>query len=221
MLLRCLRPHCARSKVLPEVKPITGANERDILLQKIENKRGCAGQMANKSLNDINLTTAELVKLCGISLRTIQRAAQEGVIKPVNPTAKTHKYNLGDTLHAYIKSLQEKAAGRDKDKGKANLEQKKLIAEIALKESQGDLHKLKTEIAQGRYLTVEEIKYDYDRFLVSFRKFAMSIPQRVGAHISGSIDPVAARTLENDISKDIQTMLRSFVLSAVPDDEKT
>lgn len=37
-------------------------------------------------------------------------------------------------------------------------------ADIALKESQGELHRLKTEIAAGQYISVEEVKLDYAKF---------------------------------------------------------
>ncbi|MFR7629562.1 MAG: hypothetical protein ACLUZ6_02415 [Lachnospira eligens] len=49
------------------------------------------------------------------------------------------------------------------------MKEQKLKVEIALKESQRDLHVLRTDIAAGKYITVEEVKLDYSRFFVAFK----------------------------------------------------
>ena len=38
------------------------------------------------------------------------------------------------------------------------MKEQKLRAEVALKESQGELHRLRTEIAAGKYISIEEVK---------------------------------------------------------------
>ena len=92
----------------------------------------------------------------------------------------------------------------------------KLSAEIALKESQGELHKLKTEIQMGKYISVEEVKLDYERFFVIFKKFAMALPQRIGGIIAGYVEPVTSRAIEADVNREVSAMLTSFVVSAQP-----
>ena len=98
------------------------------------------------------------------------------------------------------------------------MKEQKLKAEIALKESQGELHKLRTEIAAGRYISVEEVKLDYGSFFVSFKKFAMSIPSKLAGRLTGFVDPVEVRSIENDLQKEVKRLLSGFVLSSVPDD---
>ena len=45
------------------------------------------------------------------------------------------------------------------------------------------MHRLKTEIASGKYIDIEEVKMDYSRFFVSFKKFALSLPSRLSGRI--------------------------------------
>ena len=94
--------------------------------------------------------------------------------------------------------MSDKAYGKSRSDKELALKEKKLKAEIALKESQGELHRLKTEIASGKYISVEEVQLDYQRF------FGM---------IGGYADPVTVRGVEKDLSKEVNTMLNAFVVA--------
>ena len=86
---------------------------------------------------------------------------------------------------------------------------------MALKESQGELHRLRTEIAQGNYISVEEVKADYSRFFIVFKNFALSIPGKLAGRLSGFVDPVEVREIENELQKEIKGLLDDFVSRAV------
>ena len=88
-----------------------------------------------------------------------------------------------------------------------------------MKESQSDLHRLRTEIAIGKYISVEEVKMDYSRFFVVFKKFATSMPSKLAGRLAGVFDPVEVRAIENELQKDVKRLLNSFVISAVPEEE--
>ena len=92
-------------------------------------------------------------------------------------------------------------------------------AEIALKESQSELHRLKTDIAAGRYISVEEATMDYSRFFVAFKKFALSLPGRLITRISGLVDPTEARHIEKELQADVTQLLRAFVVAGVRSDD--
>ena len=106
-----------------------------------------------------------IAQLFGVSVRRIQQLTQEGIISTVQ-TSEGRRYDLVPTIQKYIKYLSDKAYGKSKSETEAQLKEQKLRADIALKESQGELHKLKTEIAAGQYISVEEIKMDYSRFFL-------------------------------------------------------
>ena len=88
-------------------------------------------------------------------------------------------------------------------------------ADVALKESQGELHRLKTEIAAGKYISIEEVKMDYSKFFVVFKKFATSLPARLISMISGSMDPAEARRVEKELAGEVNRLISSFVIAGI------
>ena len=91
---------------------------------------------------------------------------------------------------------------------------RKLEAEVELKESQGQLHKLKTAIAEGKYIKAEEATRDLADFMAMFKKFAMNIPPRAVKSIAGYADPQTARAMERAMRKELEDMLAVFVDAA-------
>ena len=159
----------------------------------------------------------DLAEILGVNIRTVQRLAQEGVLEALpDPADKRRKvYELAPSVQAYLEHRLQKAESSQRSERLAQLEEKKLEAEAELKESQRDLHQLKTSIANGSYLSKEEVALDYQRFFVVFRKFALAIPPRVAGQIGGFVEPVIARGIEKDLNREITDMLRSFVVAGV------
>lgn len=160
-----------------------------------------------------------IAQLFGLSVRRVQQLVQEGIISTVQ-TPEGRRFELVPTIQKYVKYLSDKAHGKSKSETEVQLKEQKLRAEIALKESQGELHKLRTEIAAGRYISVEEIKMDYSRFFVSFKKFAMNIPNRLAGRLMGFVDPVEVRKIEQELQKDVKKLLTSFVVSATIEEKE-
>lgn len=166
-----------------------------------------------------------IAQLFGISSRRVEQLVQDGVIDNVHLKNGTVRFELARTIQKYVKYLSDKANGRARSDAEAQLREQKLKADIALKESQGELHKLRTEIASGKYISVEEAKADYSRFFVVFKNFALGIPGKMAGRLAGFADPVEVREIENDLQKEIKKLLRNFVsratveMSGQPEDE--
>lgn len=160
-----------------------------------------------------------LAKIFGVTVRRVQQLTQEGVISTVEVIEDgkaVRRYDLIPTIQRYISYLSDKAYGKAHRTDKEiKLREQKMAADIALKESQGELHRLKTAIAAGEYISVEEVKLDYAKFFVTFKKFAMSLSSRVTGMLSGSLDPVEARRLEKEISSEITSYLTSFAVAGI------
>ena len=158
-------------------------------------------------------------KLFGVTARRIQQLTQDGVIsttKIIEDGRTVRRYDLVPTIQNYIKYLSEKAYGRQGRTDKEiELREQKMEADIALKESQGELHRLKTEIAAGKYISVEEVKMDYSKFFVVFKKFAVSIPARVVGMLSGQLQPTEARKIEKELADEVTRLLGAFVIAGV------
>lgn len=103
--------------------------------------------------------TEVIAQLFGVSVRRIQQLTQEGVIKTtkiIEDGRTVRRYDLVPTIQNYVKYLSEKAYGKaGRSEKEMELREKKMEADAALKESQSELHRLKTEIAAGRYISIE------------------------------------------------------------------
>lgn len=163
-----------------------------------------------------------IAQLFGVTARRVQQLTQDGTLPTINEPGKprTFKcYDLYPTIQRYIQYLTDKAKGRSQSNDEEALKAQKLKAEVKLKESQAELHQLKTEIAAGKYLSVEEVKLEYGRFLTNFKKLALAIPNRVAGMIGITCDPVQIREIENDLNSEIINMLNAFVMAAQPEDQ--
>ena len=160
-----------------------------------------------------------IAKLFGLSVRRIQQLNQDGVL----PTAQTEdgrRYELVPTVQNYTRYLSDKLHNKSgKSEREVQLREQKLEAEIALKESQGELHRLRTEIASGKYISVEEVSLDYSRFFVVFKRFAMGLPTRVTGLLGGTVEPLAARKIEKEVQEEVTSLLSSFVVAGVTEEE--
>ncbi len=159
-----------------------------------------------------------IASLFGVSVRRVQQLTQEGIIQTIK-TKEGRRYDLGPTVQQYIKYLSDKAYGKEQNSRETKLREQKLEAEIALKESQGELHRIRTSIATGEYISIEEVQVDYAKFFVVFKKFALSIPSRIAGQVSAFVEPVQARAIEKDLTNEITSILRAFVVAGKVDGE--
>lgn len=155
-----------------------------------------------------------IAQLFGVSVRRIQQLTQEGIISTTE-TPEGRRYDLVPTVQNYVQYLSDKAYGKNRSEKETELREQKMKAEIALKESQGELHRLKTDIAAGKYISIEEVTLDYTRFFVVFKKFAMSLPSRLTGIISGYVEPLEARHIEKELTGEVQKLLEAFVVAGV------
>lgn len=159
-----------------------------------------------------------IASLFGVSVRRVQQLTQDNIIQTVK-TKEGRRYDLGPTVQQYVKYLSDKAYGKEQSTRETQLKEQKLEAEIALKESQGELHRIRTSIATGEYISIEEVQVDYSKFFVVFKKFAMAIPSRIAGLVSAYVEPVTARAIEKDLTTEVTSILRAFVIAGKVDGE--
>lgn len=119
-----------------------------------------------------------------------------------------------ETVKRYIAHVEHKAQETGGGGKLAELNMKKLVAEVALKESQGTLHKLKTAIQEGKYIQTERAGEDLAEFMGDFRRFVNAIPARMSGAMAGYTDAVTARAMEKTVRKELDDMLVTFVDAA-------
>lgn len=152
-------------------------------------------------------------ELVGLSERRIQQLTRSGVLETEAPPGrKARKYRTCQTVQKYIAHVRQKA--QNDAEGAAELEElglKKLRAEVELKESQGELHRLKTAIAVGKYVDTENAGRELAEFLRSFRQFALDMPARAVRSMPGQVDAVTAKAMERAMRAELEAMLSAFV----------
>ena len=164
--------------------------------------------------NGVQFVKVEVIaQLFGVSVRRVQQLTQEGIIRTTELPGQGRRYELVPTIKTYIQYLSDKAYGKGRSEKEAELKEQKLQAEIALKESQGELHRMRREIAAGKYIDIEEVALDYQKFFVVFKRFALSIPARLVSMVSDQVSPVEARRIEKEMTEEVKRMLNSFVVA--------
>lgn len=164
------------------------------------------------------LTKDELARLISSSSRTVERLVADGTITQIK-NGRDVKFETVAVIKQYIQHLTDKANGKKEKDATKELTVQKLKAEIALKESQGELHRLRTDIASGKYIPLEEIKIEYSRMMVQLRNYILGIPNRITGRLSGRLKPVEVREVEKEVQEITTTMLRGFVQSAEVEDD--
>ena len=165
-------------------------------------------------------TKDTIAQLFGLSGRRIEQLVADGVIDRVRIDGGGVRFELAPTIQKYVKYLSDKAYGKERSEAESKLKEQKLRADVALKESQGELHRLRTEIAAGNYISVEEAKADYSRFFIVFKNFALSIPGKMAGRLAGFVDPVEVREIEDDLQKEVKKLLKDFVSRAITEESE-
>lgn len=96
-----------------------------------------------------------------------------------------------------------------------NLQQKKLEAEVAFKEAQSELTRLKTDIANGKYIEKELVEAELSRFFIVFKKSAMSLSRKLAAEIGPYVEPIEARRIEKELTETINDALEQMSVDGV------
>lgn len=162
--------------------------------------------------------TRTIAKLFGVTDRHIQQLTKDGVL-PATETPSGRQYDLVPTIQAYIRYLRDAAHGKTGSEREQELKQQKLEADLALKGTQNERHRLKLDIAAGKYIPVEEATLDYARFFVAFKKFALSLPGRLISRIGGVVEPTEARRIKKELQGDVTQLLRAFVVAGVDESQ--
>lgn len=166
--------------------------------------------------------SAAIGKLIGKSARRVQQLTQEGVLETAAPPGGgARKYRTCETVQKYIAHIEAKAQETGENSRTAELNLKKLEAEVELKESQGQLHRLKTAIAEGKYISADKATEDLAEFMAAFRKFTKNIPPRAVSSLAGSADAVVVRSLKKSMGKELDTMLAAYADAAIEQPEET
>ena len=130
------------------------------------------------------------------------------------PGGGARRYRTARTIQDYLSYQEQKIREELSGSTLEELTIKKLQAEVELKESQGALHKLKTAIAEGKYLPAEQVSGELADFLRRLKQFADRIPTRVAGTMSGYLDTAAAKQMKKELQTELDSLFEAFVVAA-------
>lgn len=163
-------------------------------------------------------STEAIAKLLGLTARRIYQLRQDGELTTEKPPGiGARKYRTCETIQKYI-AMRERKGGESGDSGKIQeLALRKLKAEVALKESQGELHRLKTAIAERKYIAADVASEELAAFMLEFKKLIEAIPGRAARAIPEYGDTALVRRIENSIRAELNALLDSFSAGMIVD----
>lgn len=159
--------------------------------------------------------TDAIGELIGLTPRRVQELTRESRLHAeIPPGAKRRKYKIRKTIQDYITyKISSIKPSNDREK-MAELELKKLEAEVELKESQGQLHRLKTAIAEGKYIAAEDAGQELADFMRTFRRFVSDMPARLLRTVPEQLDTATIREMEKSMRDELDSMLDTFTKAA-------
>lgn len=152
------------------------------------------------------ISTKELTNLMEVSDRTLTDWKRQGL--------KQHSRGWWDLKH--VLKWRGLIYGGDSEADKSiNLQQKKLEAEVAFKEAQSELNRLKIDIANGKYLEKQLVEAELSRFFLIFKKSSMSLARKLAGEVGRYVEPLEARQIEKDLSDTINEALDQMSVDGV------
>ena len=153
------------------------------------------------------ISTSRLCSLLDIVDKTLTNWKRQGL--------KQHSRGWYDLQHVLkwrgiIQSSESKEGVKT-----TNLQQKKLEAEVAFKEAQAELTRIKTDIADGKYIEREIVQAELARFFLVFKKSAMGMPRKLAGSIAAFIEPMEARRIEQELNETVNDALEQMSVDGV------
>lgn len=126
--------------------------------------------------------SAIIAKLFGVTERRVQQLAKEGII----PAAKSRPYmfDLLPTVQAYIRHLKEEAYGKEqKSPDTKTAEADKLRAEADLKQSKAKIAELQLKELEGNMHRSEDVEAMTNDLVYTVRSMVMALPGRLAMDV--------------------------------------
>ncbi|MCT8975507.1 hypothetical protein N4T77_02735 [Clostridium sp. CX1] len=156
--------------------------------------------------NKIVVSTKVLCEILDVSDRTLTDWKRQGLTQ--------HSRGWWDLKH--VLKWRGEIYNADSEVSKSvNLQQKKLEAEVAFKEAQSELTRLKTDIANGKYIQKEVVEAELARFFIVFKKSAMSLSRKLSAEVGPYVEPIEARRIEKSLTEIINDALYQMSVDGV------
>lgn len=129
-------------------------------------------------------TAAKVGKAVGISHRTVENWAAQGLIEKGEGG-----YSLVGAFQCRIKRLEDELAKSKERKDVAtDLKERKLLAECRKEEAIANLKELELQKVEGQLVAAAEIVSEWENFVMRCRAKLLAMPSRLALELSGIED---------------------------------
>lgn len=126
-----------------------------------------------------------IAALFELTPRRIQQLTKEGIITATKE-GNANRYDLLPTIQKYIRYLTAKANGREPSKKDAEIEWRRLEAEVDLKRSKADIAALQLKELEGTMHRSEDVEAVMTDLVYSIRSMLVALPGRLAVDVSSA-----------------------------------
>ena len=144
-----------------------------------------------------------LATLFNISVRRIQQLTQDGILT-TEVVDKKRRYNLLNSVRAYIAYLQQRVERKGATKEDTQNESKKIEAEADLKSTKARIAKLELQELEGQMHSSEDVEAMTTQLVFTIRGMLLSLPGRLAIDLA-PIDKPAE--ISQRVKQEVNTIL--------------
>lgn len=172
------------------------------MAKKAENTKG-------NPQNDIFVTSTEIAKLIGKTNKTVQDLTREGILPAIETEKRirvSRRYNKYETVKAYIKFVEERAAKRSG----AGMEDEKLQVEIEIKKTKLKMEQIRLDELEGRMHAAEDVESMTTDLALCIRSNLLAMPGQLAVDLVGINDAAEISAIIQKTVYDILNDLANY-----------
>ena len=124
-----------------------------------------------------------MAKFFNITSRRLEQLTADGVLPTIKVNKQGRCYDFIPTTQRYIKYLQDRASGKEKNLTLAEKEMAKLDAEIMYKKAKAEKAKLEADEIKGKMHRAEDVKMMTEDLVLTVRSSLLALPGRLAIDI--------------------------------------
>lgn len=139
--------------------------------------------MANKKApcvitDETTVSTTELAKVLGLSVRRIQQLAQDGTVPP----ATRGRFRLAESVSRYINYI----TGNQLSDEEKKMEKSRKLAEVQIKAAKAAVAKLEANELQGKMHRSEDVQAVTEDMANTLRSLLLGLPGRLAVDVNNA-----------------------------------
>ena len=141
------------------------------------------------------VSTKEIALILGVTARWVQQLTQDGIFR----LAKRNRYNLAETIQAYLEFRAPKEATED--------EKERLKADLSIKKANAIMKVLEARELQGKMHRSEDVEDMTEDLVFTIRGMLLALPANLAVGVTVVDDPAEAAEL---IRKEVHSVMNEL-----------